>query len=53
MYNPYAHIVVNRKEILYNEDINPEAYRSLDLTLVSFQDIPQDIIDRAIGTKLS
>lgn len=52
LYNSHTHIVINRKGVMYNEDINPEAYKVHRLKIVSFTDIPENIINEAINLSL-
>lgn len=52
LYNPHFRVIVNRKEILLDEIMYPEAYKFADLKIVSFSEIPQDIIEKTINLGL-
>ena len=52
LYNPHTHTIINRKSVIYNEDVGPEAYKIVDLKIVSFSDIPIDIINQAMSLNI-
>lgn len=49
LYNPHTRTIVNKKEIMYNEVVSKEAFRSTWLSVVSYDDIPDHIREQAIN----
>jgi len=49
LYNSHRHVVINKKDILFNVTIDMAAYEIANLKIVLFNDIPQNIIEEAIN----
>lgn len=52
LYNPTKGIIINKRGILHNEFIDDESYRIVDMKIVSFAEIPENIIEEAINLAL-
>ena len=52
LYNPHTHTIINKNGVLHDEVISDESYRSFDLKIVTFSNIPPYIINKAFDLSL-